>query len=353
MVIAQQYKVRLMPSQKFRLSFEGEAQCMVKVGDPVKPETPVFEGRTSEVLQSINLNKELGVRPHEAGRYVMKEEGEIVDVGDIIARRSVAMGTAERIVRAHTDGRLMLDNISAGFAEIRAPFNDTVVKAGVHGKVARIYPERMGRRVVDLDVTGFVSEPFHYVGQSVSGELFLLKQGNSLYRPGEVDDRCADKIVVAGRSLSVALYEALAEQGARGIIVGGMPKTEFEILAESRIPIFIMEGWGIIPVNTILFQVLKEYEGNSVCLDGEEGKLVISPSGKSEALKEPIEKVKSRVTVVPLEKGADVQVWDIPYWGYSGKARDVLDSEELVRVVLDSGRTITVPSRVVTAIAEA
>lgn len=353
MVVAQQYKVMLSSGQRFRISFEGDAQCTVAVGDTVKPDTPIFEGRTSEVLQSINLCKELGVKPQEVSRYTVKEDGEIVDVGDIIARRSVAMGTAERVVRVRSEGRIMLDNVPAGFAEIRAPFNDTVVAADVYGKVARIYPERMGRRIIDIEVTGFVSEPFHCVGESISGELFIIKEGNSIYRPGDIDERCKGKVVVAGRSLSVALFESLAENGARGIIVGGIPRTEFETLVEPKLPIFITEGWGIIPINTVLFHVLQEYEGNGVYLDEDNGRLVIVPSGKAEKIKEHVEGLRSRVSMVQLEKGMEVQIWDIPYWGYSGKVMDVLESEELVRILLESGRNLTVPSSVVTAIAEA
>ena len=164
MIVAQEHTVRPAFSQRFRILFEGDACCSVAHGEKVTPETVIFEGRTSEILQSINLSKELGVSASEVAKFITIDDGEIVDVGDVIARRSVAMGTVDRIVRARMEGRIVLENISGGFAEIRAPFNDAVVKAGVHGRVGRIYPERMGRRVVDLDVNGFVSEPFFFIG---------------------------------------------------------------------------------------------------------------------------------------------------------------------------------------------
>lgn len=352
MIVAQEHTVRPAFSQRFRISFEGEAYCSVAHGEKVTPGTVIFEGRTSEILQSINLSKELGVPAREAVKFITIDDGEIVDVGDIIARRSVAMGTVDRIVRARTEGRIMLENISEGFAEIRAPFSDAVVKAGVYGRVGRIYPERMGRRVVDLEVSGFVAEPFFCIGESVSGEIFIIKEGDSLYRPGDVDGRCKGKVVVAGRSLSVALYESLAEYGARGIIVGGMPKTEQAILSEPTIPIFISEGWGIIPINSVLLQVLQEYEGDLAYIDEDKGQLVIAPSDPGKELDKETGGVHPRVSVIKLEKGMNVQVWDMPYWGYSGKVMDVLDDERLVKVMIASGRTLAVPDGVVTAIAD-
>jgi hypothetical protein len=352
MVVVQEHTVKPAFSQRFRISFEGDAHCAVAHGEKVTPDTVIFEGRTSEILQSINLSKELGVTARETGKFVTIEDGEIVDVGDIIARRSVAMGTVERIVRARTEGRVMLENIQGGFAEIRAPFNEATVTAGVHGRVGRIYPERMGRRVVDLEVAGYVSHPFFCIGESVSGELFIIKEGNSLYRPGDVDGRCKGKIVVAGRSLSVALYESLAEYGARGIIVGGMPKTEKETLSEPSIPIFISEGWGIIPINSVLLQVLQEYEGDHVYIDEDNSKLVIAPSDPAKEIGREKGGFFPRVSVIKLEKGMDVQIWDMPYWGYSGKVLDILEDESLVKVMLASGKTLAVPDGVVTAIAD-
>jgi hypothetical protein len=47
-----------------------------------------------------------------------------------------------------------------------------------------------------------------------------------------------------------------------------------------------------------------------------------------------------------------VQVWDMPYWGFSGVVLDVMEEEEMVRIIFDSGKRIVARRQVVTVIGE-
>lgn len=352
MVVPYNPVVTVKKDQRFKIVFEGDAVCTVKVGDIVVPETTVFDGQSSEILQSIQLSKELGISPKDVKHHLLKSDGEIVDKGDVIARRSIAMGTIERVVKSQHDGRVSMERLNSGVVDIRAPFNDTLLPAGVHGRVSRIMPDRGGRRELELDVTGYVAPAFRCTGKSISGEIFVLKDGASLYRPADVDGQCRGKVVIAGRSLSVSLYEALTEVGARGIVVGGMPRTEYRLISEPSIPIFITEGWGIIPLNRVLLNTLVEHEGDHIYIDEDRGQLLVCPSDPPADMKNLDVEEYAPVSLVKLEKGATVQVWDMPFWGYSGTIMEVMEDEELVKVQLESGRSVVVPPECLMSIGE-
>lgn len=350
MVVTCRPSVTAKEGQRFVVSFEGDSSCLVRVGDLLDPSTTVFDGRSSEILQAINLGKELGVDPRHAKRYVLKTDGEIIDRGDVVSRRTIAMGTVERVVKSQHDGRISMERISSGVLDIRAPFSDASVPAGVHGRVSRIFPDSGGRRKIEIEVAGYVAKPFLCKGRSVAGRVMILKDGTSVYRPSDVDGRCRDMIVVAGRSLSLKLYESLIEAGTKAVIVGGMPLTEFRVMESAAVPIFVSEGWGIAPINTVLLNLLKEHEGDFCFLDIERKHLVICPSGEPLSVGGKDEEID--VGLCGVEKGQTVQVWDMPYWGYSGKVMQVLEDEGLVQVIFDSGKKVVVDAGSVVVISE-
>ncbi len=350
MVVSHIPSVTIKAGQRFLLGFEGESTSLVRVGDTVVPSTTIIEGRSSAILQSINFGKELGIQPRDAEKYLLKAHGEIVDKRDAVARRKMAMGTTERVVRSRFDGRVSTERINSGVLDIQAPFSEASMPSGVHGRVLRIFPERAGKREVEIEVTGYVAKPFLCEGINITGHIHVLKDGSSVYRPSDLEARCKGKVVVAGRSLSLKLYESLIEVGARGVIMGGIPLTEYRVIETVAIPIFVTEGWGVIPINTILLNLLREFEGDSCFLDIERGQLVLCPS------KSPLEVDNSHddreVGLSRMEKGLTVQVWDMPYWGYSGKIVQMFEEENLVQVMFDSGRKVLVDQGSVVAISE-
>ena len=61
MFVVSEPAVRNVEKHDFPVEFAGDAVCPVKAGDPVVFSTVLFEGNMSELLQSIDLSKELAV----------------------------------------------------------------------------------------------------------------------------------------------------------------------------------------------------------------------------------------------------------------------------------------------------
>jgi hypothetical protein len=354
MLVFKDPAVKYTEKQKFPISFTGEGMCPLKPGDKVEPSTVVFEGSESSILQSIDLTKELALKPSKAEDYLLKSEGEIVDEGDVLAKRTVSMGIVERIVRANYEGRLSYERLDSGIIDIMSPSRDSVVTPGMHGRVAHVMPGDSMRREVILSVSGLICNPAIISGESVSGDLHVLKDGNSMYRAADVDAMCTGKIVVAGRSLNIKLYDALVEAGAAGVIVGGVGLEDFGVIRERVVPVFVMEGWGVIPINTEVINILRKYNDAPVFMDTRESRLFVYPKKDAQKLIEldkdddfPYAYEGQVGNPVEIVEGDIVQIWDFPYWGYSGEVMDVLEDEELINVAFASGRKALVEPELV------
>ncbi len=342
MLALKQQKLKYLKDQDFRIRFIGDAACCVKAGDAVKSDTAIFDGKVSQNLQSISLCKELSVKAEQAKDFLLKSDGEIVDVGEVIAARSVGMGFTEKVVKSKVEGRVSLSKIQHGIVSIMSPFTDAVLTAGVSGKVKHVVPAVNDEREIVLSVTGYVFVPALRLNCSTSvgasGPLYIVKNGNSIYRASDITSECEGKIVVVGRRLTVQLYEAAVEAGAKGIIAGGIPRSDFRVLSDTAIPVFITEGWGPVPFSIDLMDVFKKETGSPTFMDVAASKLVIFPT----KLKDESKKLDSvaAASVVELAKGQLVKILDYPYFNYSGTIVDILVDECLVNVELESGKKI-------------
>jgi hypothetical protein len=284
----------------------------------------------------MSISKELGVSPRLVKDHLVVSDGEIVDKGDVIAKRSVSMGMMERVVKAISDGRLSYRRIDSGVVDIMSPFSESTVVAGISGRVRMIIPETNQKRQLILSTEAYVAHPVICGGESISGRLGIIKEGSSVYFPEDVKSELRGKIVLAGRELNSMLYEALVEVGALGVIVGGMNISDFINLGMKAIPVFVMEGWGVVPVNSIFLDFLNKSKESYVYMDVSNEKLVVyNPDFE-------FENERENEFYIEIEEGMVIQVWDQPYWGFSGTVEKVLHEEDLIQVKFLSGRKVLV-----------
>ncbi|MBN2100271.1 hypothetical protein JW710_00030 [Candidatus Dojkabacteria bacterium] len=338
MYVVRNPKINFEVEQEFAVDVVGDVYSPLRVGDRVSTDTVVFEGQGSDILQSLDVCKTLGVPAKDAKDFVLVGDGEIVDKGDIVAKRKVSLGMLEKIAKAGYEGRLSLSRIDSGVIDIMSPFSDSSTTAGVKGIVKHIIPEGENKRRMIIETSGHVAKPFVFTGGSASGTIGFIKDGDSVYRAEDVSSVLASKIVVSGRKLTVKLYEALVEVGANGIIVGGMDNSEFHSVESFAIPVFISEGWGTIPINISLYNILKNSEDGLAYLDVDTNQLLIC-SDSAAANGSSQERVLSWVR---LKTGDKVQIWNYPYWAFSGEVVGILDDENLVQIKLVSGKKVTV-----------
>lgn len=342
MVAVKEPKILIKDDQEFVMDFTGDLVSPLKAGDKVKTSTVIFEGSVSERLQSVDLCKELSIPASDAKEYLVLNDGEIVNKGDLLASRTMSLGMTERIVKADADGRLSYERLESGVIDVMSASTPSVINANLKGRVKFIMPERGNRRMVGFSITGHVVKPVVCAGPNSWGRIHLLREGgNSIYVPADIKSSCKGKVVVAGRILNIKLYEALVEAGAVGVIVGGVDYDEFNAIEEKAIPVFVMEGWGLTPLDSIFVDFMNENDGGLVYLDVENQKLVAYCEKVFDRAVEASD-LENESFLVALEKGMEVEVWEFPYWGYSGVIGDILEDEELVKVKLGGGTEVLV-----------
>jgi hypothetical protein len=355
MLILKDPRIRFKKNQKFPIKFRGEGVCPVKANDKVDPSTVLFEGSQTNILQSIDLPKELAISPDKARKYILKSEGEIVEEGDILARRTVSLGIMEKLVRSEFEGKVSFERLDKGILDIMAPSRESVMTAGMHGRVAHVMPsDKNSYREVVLKVDGLQVNAAIAFGEKVSANLALLKNGNSVYRASDVTESFKGKIVVAGRHLNVKLYEALIEAGVKGIIAGGVASQGFNIIREKSVPTAILEGWGVIPINNVVIDMLRHYENAPVLIDSSKNKIFVYPAGDGEDLSKNYLNddfsymlAANTADIVEACEDMKVQIWDEPFWGYSGKIVDVLNDDDLINIELSTGSKVLVEPQLV------
>jgi hypothetical protein len=358
MLVLKNPRIRFKKDQKFPIKFRGEGVCPVKANDKVTPSTVLFEGSETNILQSIDLPKELAISPDKARKYILKSEGEIVEEGDILARRTVSLGIMEKLVRSKFEGKISFERVDKGILDIMAPSRESVMTAGMYGRVAHVMPSvKNPYSEVILKVDGLEVNAAIAFGEKVSANLAVLKDGNSVYTASDVTESFKGKIVVAGRHLNIKLYEALIEAGVKGIIAGGVVSQGFNSIREKSVPTAILEGWGIIPINNVVIEMLRSYENAPVFIDSAKNKIFVYPAGDGEDLSKNyldnnfLYKLSDDLPdIVEACEDMKVQIWDEPFWGYSGKITDVLKNDDLINVELSTGSKVLVEPALVRVI---
>lgn len=220
---------------------------------------------------------ELGCRPKDLPKFMLKKVGEEVKRGQFVAKKGEAQAFFTKTARAPITGIISEVNDQTGYVTISRPFKQVVVKGYIHGRVAQVIPDR--GCIVEapaVRVTGIFG-----VGREAYGQLVVLADKPSdRLTPDMITAEHAGKIVVGG---SFATDEALAralEVGCRGVITGTASylnlvnslgvKLGVGITGQEEIDltVILMEGFGELSMREKAFRTLKSLDGKMASING-------------------------------------------------------------------------------------
>lgn len=368
-----------------------------KVGDRVKTKEVIaraeqglygrkeFESPTDGVIEDISVNSgrvvireefgreepplsvdvavELGVRPKEIGRFMLRKIGDEVKRGQIFAKKGEQAAFFTKSAAAPISGIISEINENTGYVTIARPFKEVVVRAYLAGTVARILPGRGA--VVEtpaVRVTGIFG-----VGRETFGNLkTLVDDPAATLGPEMITPDCKDRILVGGGYVTnEALVKAL-EVGAKGLITATASylniikslgvKLGVGITGQEDVPmtLILMEGFGQLGMRRHVFDTLRALEGREASINGatqiRAGAIrpeIVVPFPESEGTVEAEPPVDEE-----LSPGQAVRVINEPYFGATGRVVDLpreafrIETEAsvpVVRVRLSGGEVVTVP----------
>lgn len=295
-------------------SLKGQGQILVSVGREVTPDEIIGEAFISSGFRTLNLSTLLSVKPAEVEKYLAVKLGQRIYKDELLAFKSGALFWGKKVVVAPTDG--ILDFLNPKTGEVRMTFLPKKQKlpSGVYGIVEYIDKIR-GQVIIRTQVSKIYG--MFGSGKLRDGTLQFLGKREDLIGQNVISTRLSDDILVGGSLIfKDAISEAISAS-VGGIITGGINAKDFRGMAGGRltfprrlendigVSMVVCEGFGSIPIGEDIYQILSEYEGKFVSLDGNKA-IINLPSFESSS----ITRVKN-TKLPPIKEGApDLNVLD-------------------------------------------
>jgi len=344
-------KTRLLPLPGDVLVEKGEkVDFETSVARTVIPGKPLF-------VKAADI---LGIKNEDLPPFMVKHVGDTIEKEEIIAKYTPFFGLIKKFVKSPANGVIESISDATGDIVIREPPVSVHVKAYIPGRTIEIIP-RMG--VIIETHASFIQGIFG-IGGERHGELVMAVES--------IDDELTEekicsnhkgKILVGGSQITLNALRKAEKQDVCGIIVGGVRGTVLENFLGYKLGVaitgyedinttlIVTEGFGKMNMSKSSFNLLKEFEGCEVAINGatQIRAGVIRPE-----IIIPQEKYFSGVGEMSsqgMRPGALVRITSDPYFGKIGEVINLpvnlqeIETKSKVRVVevKTDGGNIIVP----------
>jgi hypothetical protein len=271
-----EFQLNKIVEKSSRIPTQGEV--LVGVGDKVTAETVVARGyvKNPEIHQ-IKVYEDIFVDPKMIKKYMLKSEGEEVSENEVIARNHLFFGLLTDVSRSPIDGVIDRISIESGRAYIRGRPIRVEVKAQIPGDIVEIIPEEGAV----IRTSAHYTQGKFGIGGEANGELAIIaKSPDAEIRAEEINDNLKGKIIVGGSLVTLEALQRAVEKGVSGIITGGVHFNDLEAFLGSSIgvgitgnedvgvTVIITDGFGKVPMNEKIFQLLSSFEDKLACIFG-------------------------------------------------------------------------------------
>ena len=344
-----------------QLPLKGEV--LVAEGDSVKRDQVVAKTDLPGNVTTLNLVNTLSVTPAELGDYLLKKEGDPVEVGEPIAETRPFIKWFKTTVESPITGTLESISKVTGQVILRQPPRPVQVQAYVDGTVSEVIPEEG----VIIETTGAFVQGIFGVGGECWGALQMLADGpDHILTADQIDETCKGKIIVGGNLVTLEVIEKARESGGIGIIGAGIQDQDLRDLLgydlgvaitgteKIGITVILTEGFGKINMAGKTFEILKERSGKEASISGatQIRAGVLRPEIIIPNLNAADSGTVETHAQEGLAPGALLRVIRAPYFGQVGKVTDlpaelqIVASETHVRVLevaFEDGARAVVP----------
>ncbi|MCS7093339.1 MAG: hypothetical protein NZL96_02855 [Patescibacteria group bacterium] len=204
-----------------RLPVTETAELLVKRGDQISFETPIFKSPKKRTI-TLNIAQQLGIKPEKIFKYLKKFVGEKVNQGDLVAFKKKLFGT-KKILSPVTG---LIKEIDHNQGVLRIEFSSSeknVFLAPVKGEI-----ENIERDFLEVRVSTGQSFPLKEKAITFGGEIFLFR--SSIFF--ELKKESVDGKIIVAEKISAFEQAKLEALGVKGFVT-------LESLAEaSELPTF-------------------------------------------------------------------------------------------------------------------
>ena len=252
-------------------------EVLVKEKENVNFETIVAKAAIPGNPKIIKAYQILNIAPENLLPFMLKKVGDKVEEDEIIAKYTPFWGLIKKFVKSPTNGVIELISDITGQVIVREPPIQVSINAYIPGTVVDVLPERG----VIIESYGALIQCIFGIGGERNGRLSIIADNpDDVLSADKIIPEYKDKIIVGGSLVTLDALRKAEKMGIKGIIVGGIRGVDItEFLGyelgvaitgheEIGLTLVITEGFGKMAMSSRVFDLLKEFEGYLVAING-------------------------------------------------------------------------------------
>jgi hypothetical protein len=352
-----------------RLPYAGEV--LVRQGQRVEPEEVVARAFVPGTPQIVNMARALQIAPALVERAMVREVGNKVAQGEVLARSSRIGG---RVCISPVGGKIEAVDSETGYVTVSPDPTVYELQATVRGLVMDVIPNQ-GVRIETPAAQVYGAFGF---GLERSGVLQLMVTDPAEpIEPDRITTKSAYAIMIGGSGITAAALRRAVKEQVRGVIVGGIDEAELRAFLgwaslrdwragngtwqipagtggqQYELTLVVTEGFGTQPMSVPLFDLLAAHDRKEALIEGltrlrgpmQRPRVVIPLSSRTSGIQ--LDPPRPQ-----LQLGASVRLLDAAHLGQIGQVRTVSSAPRrlasrvrasAVDVVLEDGTTILLP----------
>lgn len=312
----------------------------------------------------VNLSNILSMPPRDVLEYMMKKEGDRIEIGEPLAQTKGIFGMFKNTYNSKDAGVIETISGVTGQVIIRGEPIPVEVKAYLSGKVVEVIPEQ--GVVIESEVT-FIQGIFGIGGECYGTIRVAVKDHEEELTAGMIKPDMQGCIIIGGGRVNHSAIKEAIKIGASAIVAGGIHDQDLkEILGYDLgvaitgtenigLTVIVTEGFGEIAMAQRTFELFKTRDGDMAACNGatqiRAGVMrpeVVIPLSE----KELAEEIEPEHISGLLDIGRSVRIIRDPYFGLIGEvsalpsAPQILGSGSKARVLdvkLQNGETVVIP----------
>ena len=258
-----------------RLPIEGE--LLVEIGSQVTADQIVARTQLPGKIYPVNVANQLGVAANRLKTYMLKDVGDAVSEGEVIARTPGIMGLFKSESKAIVSGSIESISTISGEVIFQADPIPVEIDAYINGHVVEMHPGE--GCVVQANAT--MVQGIFGLGGEIKGELVIaVSEPTDVLTAAQLTAEMKDRIVVGGAYLTLDALRRAAEIGVAGLVTGGFDYDDIKALLgyevgvaitgneELGLTLVVTEGFGEIQMAPGTFALLKKHAGRRASING-------------------------------------------------------------------------------------
>ena len=231
------------------------------VNQKVNPTDVVAEANYAREHILLDVARTFGVTAKDADKMIKVKQGDRVTQGMVVAENGKFLS---RSIKSPRPGRVMV----AGGGQVLMEVGDSRVelRAGMPGTVMRVIPERG----VVIRTVGALIQGTWGNGRVENGMMTsLIEKEDDVLTASRLDVSLRGSVILGGHIRDMETLKAAAEMPVRGLIVSSINTSLIQPAMQMRYPILVLDGFGMMPMNSAAFKLLTSNNKHEVTVNAE------------------------------------------------------------------------------------